>query len=42
MLGEFGSVLLNGQHVIPRRLLESGFEFRFPDLKAALADLAEQ
>jgi len=39
VLGEFGSVLLRGQRVLPRRLLEEGFRFRFPDLKEALRDL---
>ena len=39
MMGEFGSVLLNGQKVIPKRLLERGFSFSFPGLKEALEDL---
>jgi uncharacterized protein (TIGR01777 family) len=39
LLGEFGSVLLTGQRVFPRRLLSEGFEFRFPTLQQALADL---
>lgn len=30
---------LYGRYVIPRRLLDDGFEFRHPDLPAALADL---
>jgi len=38
-LGEFGSVLLKGQRVIPRKLLDAGFEFRFPLLKAALENI---
>lgn len=38
-LGEQAGLLLQGQRVVPRRLLESGFTFRFPDLPAALADL---
>jgi NAD dependent epimerase/dehydratase family enzyme len=38
-LGEFGDVLLKGQRVSPKRLLDLGFEFNFPDLRAALADL---
>ena len=39
VLGEFGSVLLKGQKVLPRKLLDAGFTFRFPDLRAALEDL---
>jgi uncharacterized protein (TIGR01777 family) len=38
-LGEFGDVLLSGQKVLPQRLREAGFEFRFPDLDQALRDL---
>jgi len=36
MLGEFGSVILEGQRVIPRRLLENGFVFQYPDIEKAL------
>ena len=39
ILGEFGSVLLKGQRVAPKKLLDSGFRFSFPDLKSALKDL---
>jgi hypothetical protein len=39
ILGEFGSVLLKGQRVLPKRLLEEGYRFQFPDLKGALKDL---
>lgn len=39
VLGEFGSILLKGQKVLPKKLLESGFAFRFPELRGALADL---
>ena len=28
--------LLNGQRVMPQRLLESGYEFRYPALRDAL------
>lgn len=34
--GEAADFLLNGQCVIPRRLLEAGFEFRSPDLRSFL------
>ena len=39
LLGEFGSVLLTGQRVFPRRLLSEGFQFSYPTLREALADL---
>ena len=39
ILGEFGSVLLKGQRVIPHRLLDSGFKFRYPDIEEALKDI---
>lgn len=39
ILGEFGDALLKGQRVIPKRLLEAGFTFRYPDIKEALKDI---
>jgi uncharacterized protein len=36
VLGEFGSVIIEGQRVIPRRLLDSGFVFHYPDIDMAL------
>lgn len=36
ILGEFGSVLLEGQRVIPQKLLKSGFQFRYPEIDPAL------
>lgn len=39
VLGEFGSVILKGQRVLPKRLLDSGFTFRFPEVGEALRDL---
>jgi uncharacterized protein len=39
ILGEFGSVLLKGQRVIPRRLLEAGFKFHYPDIEVALKNI---
>jgi uncharacterized protein (TIGR01777 family) len=36
VLGEFGSVILEGQRVIPKRLLDSGFTFQYPDIDKAL------
>ena len=39
VLGEFASVLLASQRVMPAALLASGFEFRHPSLAGALDDL---
>jgi uncharacterized protein (TIGR01777 family) len=37
--GEFGSVLLEGQRVLPKKLLDAGFHFRFSRIDEALNDL---
>lgn len=37
--GEGASVLLQGQRVLPIRLLESGFQFKFTTIEEALSDL---
>ena len=39
IMGEFGSVLLNGQRVVPRRLEDYGFRFNHPTIQEALTDL---
>ena len=39
LMGEFGSTLLKGQRVLPRVLLDHGFQFRFPEIETALQDL---
>ncbi|MEX2116062.1 MAG: TIGR01777 family oxidoreductase [Bacteroidota bacterium] len=38
ILGEMSDLLLNGQKMIPAKLLQQGFTFRFPVLSAALAN----
>ena len=42
VLGEFGSVILEGQKVIPRKLLESGFVFEYPTIERALQGIVNQ
>jgi uncharacterized protein (TIGR01777 family) len=39
VLGEFGDVLIKGQKVIPRKLLDNGFQFSFPEIGKAFAHL---
>jgi uncharacterized protein len=36
MLGEMSEMLLTGQRAIPKKLQESGFKFKYPDLRQAL------
>jgi uncharacterized protein (TIGR01777 family) len=36
VLGEFGSILLKGQRVLPRKLSEAGFSFTYPAIDPAL------
>jgi hypothetical protein len=40
--GELSNVLLEGQRVVPERLLAFGFGFRFPDAETALPDLLKR
>jgi len=39
MMGELGGVLLSSQRALPAKLLAAGFDFGFPQIEAALADL---
>ncbi len=39
ILGEFGDVLLKGQRVIPRRLIDAGFGFQYPGIEDALRNI---
>jgi hypothetical protein len=41
VMGEFGSMLLEGQRALPRVLLDRGFEFRFSDFEEALRHFVE-
>ena len=39
LLGELGGFLLYSQRVVPERLLDAGFEFSFPEIRSAMADI---
>jgi hypothetical protein len=39
ILGEFGQVVLGGQKVLPQKLLDAAFEFRYPTIDKAVEDL---
>lgn len=39
LLGEMAAVLLTGQRAVPKRLLDAGFQYRFPEIACALQDL---
>jgi len=39
LLRGFGDVVLKGQRVVPKKLLQEGFEFLFPTLREAFMDL---
>jgi NAD dependent epimerase/dehydratase family enzyme len=40
-LGELGSVLLTGQRVLPERILQAGYKFRYPEIDGALKAIFE-
>jgi hypothetical protein len=39
VFGEMSTILLEGQRVVPKKLLDLGFEFRYPTARAALVAL---
>ncbi|MEW6718740.1 MAG: TIGR01777 family oxidoreductase [Chloroflexota bacterium] len=39
LFGEVASIVLEGQRVLPKRLLAAGFEFEYPEAETALRDL---
>jgi hypothetical protein len=38
-LRDQASLLLDSQRIIPEKAIQTGFHFRFPDLRTALADI---
>lgn len=42
LLGEMSGLLVNGQNVVPTKLISSGFIFKYPKLEQALKDLFNQ
>ncbi len=38
--GEFGETLMSSQRAVPEKLLQSGYEFKYPKLRDALGDIA--
>lgn len=41
-LGEVATVVLDGQRVLPARLLKAGYQFHYPELETALRDLLKK
>lgn len=41
-LGKIADIILAGQRVVPRVMLDRGFAFRFPDLESALRDVTRR
>ncbi|WP_318616492.1 TIGR01777 family oxidoreductase [Sporosarcina sp. YIM B06819] len=39
VLGKKSALVLEGQHVLPKKLADNGFEFKFPDLESALKNI---
>lgn len=39
LLGEMASIFVDGPQIVPKRLLDSRFEYRFPNIRTALMDL---
>ena len=39
LFGEMSELLLVSDRMLPKRLLDEGFEFRYPDLDRALANI---
>jgi hypothetical protein len=42
LFGEMSQILLEGQRVEPKKLLTTGYEFKYPHLPEALEDILHQ
>lgn len=42
LYGEMAQIVVTGQRVVPSRLTQLGYEFRYPDLEAALRDVLDR
>ena len=42
LMGEMAELAIYGQYVIPKKLLDAGFVFRYPELSPALSNLFER
>lgn len=42
LFGEMSQILLEGQRVLPKKLLNTGYEFKYPHLPEALEDILNQ
>lgn len=42
LFGEMSEILLEGQRAIPKKLLTAGYEFKYPEVGAALKDVIER
>lgn len=42
VVGKFSKNLLTGQYVYPKKVLDEGFVFKYPDLESALKDLLKK
>ena len=42
VLGEMSMVILEGQRISSKRLIELGFRFQYPDIESALGDLLNE
>ena len=40
-LGQMAEMLLYGQRVVPKKLIDVGFKFQFPELRSALKNALE-